>query len=305
MTIYTLYVKTHRKTGLKYLGQTSQDPFKYPGSGVDWETHLKTFGNDVETEILLQTSDTEERNRIGRYYSNLWHVVTAADDFGNKIWANRIPETGGGGGLDSETRSRAMKKRWTDPDYRDKKTAELKKMWESSEFKEKMSNTGKEIHTDTNFREMMSEIRKEIWQDSEYQSLITERRKETWQDPDYRALKSQQMSDLWKDDEYRERQSKIIKDRWEGEEYRKAMTERSVKCWEDPEYREAVITKISGKNNWGYDHTIYHFVNVDGKEEKCTRHDLYTKYSLDGNKLSLLVKGTRKSHKGWRIINTQ
>jgi hypothetical protein len=91
MTIYTLYVKTHRKTGLKYLGQTSQDPFKYPGSGTDWIPHLEKFGNDVHTEILLQTTDKSERNQLGRYYSTLWHVVTAADDFGDKIWANRIP----------------------------------------------------------------------------------------------------------------------------------------------------------------------------------------------------------------------
>ena len=96
MTIYTLYVKIHRKTGLKYLGQTSQDPFKYPGSGTDWKIHLKEFGNDIHTEILLQTTDKSERNQWGRYYSAIWHVVTAADDFGNKIWANRIPETGGG-----------------------------------------------------------------------------------------------------------------------------------------------------------------------------------------------------------------
>jgi hypothetical protein len=41
MPIY-LYVKTHNKTGLKYLGQTSQkDPHKYPGSGTRWRHHLK------------------------------------------------------------------------------------------------------------------------------------------------------------------------------------------------------------------------------------------------------------------------
>ena len=95
-TEYSLYVKTHTKTGLRYLGQTSKDPLKYPGSGKDWKTHIREFGNDVHTEVLLQTTDKSERNRIGRYYSTLWHVVTAVDDFGNKIWANRIPETGGG-----------------------------------------------------------------------------------------------------------------------------------------------------------------------------------------------------------------
>ena len=38
-------------------------------------------------------------NYWGKYYSLLWNVVAAMDDFGNKIWANKIPETGGGGNV--------------------------------------------------------------------------------------------------------------------------------------------------------------------------------------------------------------
>ena len=97
MTIYSLYVKTHKKTGLKYLGQTSKDPIKYCGSGIDWKEHLIKFGPEVHTEILLQTDNKEDRNYWGRHYSTLWAVVGAMDNFGNKIWANRILETGGGG----------------------------------------------------------------------------------------------------------------------------------------------------------------------------------------------------------------
>jgi hypothetical protein len=110
MIIYTLYVKTHRKTGLKYLGQTSKDPFKYQGSGIDWKKHLREFGDDVNTEIIIQTTDIEERNYWGRYYSSRWNIVNAMDDYGYKIWANRIPETGGGGYVDGEIISKAMKR---------------------------------------------------------------------------------------------------------------------------------------------------------------------------------------------------
>ena len=52
MTIYHLYIKTHNKTGLKYLGKTSYDPFKYKGSGTYWKRHIKKHGDDVITEIL-------------------------------------------------------------------------------------------------------------------------------------------------------------------------------------------------------------------------------------------------------------
>lgn len=89
---YYLYVKTHRKTGMKYLGQTSKDPQKYRGSGVTWLSHLKEHGVDIETQILFETNDKIERNRMGRYYSDLWQVAES------EHWANRIAETGAGGG---------------------------------------------------------------------------------------------------------------------------------------------------------------------------------------------------------------
>jgi hypothetical protein len=96
MDIYSLYIKTHKITGLKYLGQTKNDPFKYTGSGVDWTIHLKQYGNDHITEVVFQTTDRSQIGIMGRYYSRLWNVVKGVDDFGNKIWANMIPETGGG-----------------------------------------------------------------------------------------------------------------------------------------------------------------------------------------------------------------
>ena len=98
MTIYYLYIKTHNKTGLKYLGQTKRNPHTYLGSGTTWTTHLRSNGNNVTTTILLSTTSVAARNYWGRYYSNLYKVTTAMDDYGNRIWANRIPETGAGGG---------------------------------------------------------------------------------------------------------------------------------------------------------------------------------------------------------------
>lgn len=46
-----LYIKTHNVTGLKYFGKTTQNPFKYKGSGKYWINHIKNYGNDVITEI--------------------------------------------------------------------------------------------------------------------------------------------------------------------------------------------------------------------------------------------------------------
>ena len=96
MTIY-LMVKTHRLTSLKYLCKTNRNPFKYKGSGKDWMIHLKKYGVAHDTEIIMECISREELYYWGSYYSKLWNVVNGQDDFGNKIWANRIPETGGGG----------------------------------------------------------------------------------------------------------------------------------------------------------------------------------------------------------------
>lgn len=87
-----LYVKTHNKTGLKYLGKTkSKDPHIYRGSGKLWTNHIKKHGYDVTTEILFQSESNEEIKQQGLYYSKLWNIVES------KEWANLKEESGDGG----------------------------------------------------------------------------------------------------------------------------------------------------------------------------------------------------------------
>jgi len=89
---YFLYKKTHKVTGLKYLGYTkSPDPHEYTGSGKYWSRHVKKHGYKVDTEILLETNNKKEIKEKGLYYSKLWNVVES------KEWANLKPESGDGG----------------------------------------------------------------------------------------------------------------------------------------------------------------------------------------------------------------
>lgn len=91
MIIY-LYVKTHLKTGLKYLGITSkQDPHAYCGSGKLWKEHLKEHGKNYKTEILFESISMIEIKEQGLYYSNFWDVVNSDQ------WANLKKERGNGG----------------------------------------------------------------------------------------------------------------------------------------------------------------------------------------------------------------
>jgi hypothetical protein len=87
-----LYVKTHNKTGLKYLGKTVYDDVdSYQGSGKIWKRHIKKHGYDVTTEIIFVTANKDEIKEKGIYYSNLWNIVESDD------WANLKPEEGDGG----------------------------------------------------------------------------------------------------------------------------------------------------------------------------------------------------------------
>jgi len=96
MSIY-LYLKTHNITGLKYLGKTIRDPYKYKGSGIVWSRHLKKHGDYISTTILRNCESKEELKEWGLYYSNKWNVVES------KEFANLTPEEGQGGSTYDKT----------------------------------------------------------------------------------------------------------------------------------------------------------------------------------------------------------
>ena len=115
-SMYYLYVKTHNVTGLKYLGQTQKNPFKYNGSGKHWKRHLSKHGNDVSTEILLETASIDELKEKGLYYSKKFNVVN------DKTWANLTEETGNG--ISPEFSSKLQKQRIRDGNMPQMFTAE-------------------------------------------------------------------------------------------------------------------------------------------------------------------------------------
>lgn len=96
--MFYLYVKTHHKTGLKYLGQTSQNPYTYHGSGTYWRLHLQKYGYDYDTEVLHECQDKAELKEHGLYYSELWNIVESNE------WANLKAEEGDGGCMGEEAR---------------------------------------------------------------------------------------------------------------------------------------------------------------------------------------------------------
>lgn len=145
-TIY-LYLKTHNKTGLKYLGKTVNDPYTYKGSGKIWKHHIKKHGYDVTTEILLETEDETELRETGLKYSELWNIVES------KSFANLKSEDGDGGAMPWSKESREklsktlkgrkipntenMKNTWKDENVRRSRVSGIKRNFKNDEFRKK------------------------------------------------------------------------------------------------------------------------------------------------------------------------
>lgn len=148
MNIYTLYVKTHLKTGLKYLGYTKNNPYIYKGSGRHWRNHLKKHGDDVWTNVVFQTELKEEISLMGIYYSIHWDVVSSKD------WANEIQENGIIGGITLSTDQYVdhAKKRWEDPSYREKQLNIRK----DKQFRKALSESIKSAQEKSNAREKIA-----------------------------------------------------------------------------------------------------------------------------------------------------
>ena len=85
----TLYIKTHRITGLKYFGKTEKDdPISYWGSGIRWRRHLMKHGYDCDTEIYLQSEDRNYIIREALRFSRAYDIVNS------DLWANLREENG-------------------------------------------------------------------------------------------------------------------------------------------------------------------------------------------------------------------
>lgn len=89
-----LLIKQHTITKLKYFCKsTRNDYMEYNGSGVEWSEHLKKFGKFVETIWVSEPfTDKTELKNFAINFSIENNIVESNE------WANRIIETGIGGG---------------------------------------------------------------------------------------------------------------------------------------------------------------------------------------------------------------
>ena len=165
----SLYVKTHNKTGLNYLGKTTKDPFKYKGSGKWWKRHIEKHGNDVTTIVVSQFECEDECNKFALALSRDLNVVDSEN------WANLIVENGKDGAPvgheghiftdeQREKMSLSGKNRWSNPEHKRIMSESHKERWLSidrSTLKSKWNDTSRKEHSEKMKITMSSDHHKE------------------------------------------------------------------------------------------------------------------------------------------------
>lgn len=70
----------------------------------------------------------------------------------------------------------------------------------------------------------------------------------------------------------------------------------------NPMTRPGVVEKISGKNHYAYNPTIYNWHNlITGESAKCTRLELCQKYNIESSKVGKILAKKITHTKGWTL----
>lgn len=163
-----LMIKKHKTTGLKYFCKTvGKSPYKYKGSGVFWNRHIKKYGkDDVETIWCKLFVDQNELTDFALAFSELFDIVES------KEWANLIVEDGLTGFTSENSKNIQMrllaeKKHHLlsgeiQSNYQNKKVAEGTHRWlsgiEQKQVQQRLVDSGKHRFCDSNYQSRVSKI---------------------------------------------------------------------------------------------------------------------------------------------------
>ncbi len=213
--IIYLYLKTHNKTGLKYLGKTIRNPYTYNGSGKYWLRHIEKHGCDITTEVLLETTDPKEIKKAGILYSEKWDIVNS-DQF-----ANLMVETGTGGHNPNAYTEEARNK--------------LLRTISSEEWRE---TVGKEASNKMKLTRNNPEWIESIGKESHQRLMV--KRKETMDSEKWQEEKAS----VWKENLSKSVSTTRSSPEWKNTKGKEAYMKDSI-TKNDPEWRENV-----GKPSW-------------------------------------------------------
>lgn len=217
-TIY-LYIKTHKKTGLKYFGKTvKKDVHKYTGSGVYWKKHLQKHGMDYTTEIVAEFQDEMLCQEFALNFSREHNIVESDD------WANLQEENGITGAPKGHKGHKF-----------------------TQEQLQKLSETSKERWSDPKFKEHLRKLQSASWtqqRKEEQAKRLTgkkrpehsEKMKELMSSDHYKQMASKHFSELERTDTHRENISIALKGKSKTTEHiqkiKEVLSKRTPEEWE-------------------------------------------------------------------------
>jgi len=108
----------------------------------------------------------------------------------------------------------AAKKRWANPEYREKVINGINKLWENQNYKE---------------------LRKQQRSSPEYKLKIKKIFKESWENPEYRKNHLDAQKKLWSNEEFKRKQLKKLQDALKKPEIQKKMEDSRIRIAKDPE----------------------------------------------------------------------
>lgn len=145
-------------------------------------------------------------------------------------------------GLPLLTQSEAAKRKWEDPEYKERGAERMRKTWEDPEYKERQLNRIRRQHADPEFREKRAEGIKRVWENPEYREIRSDRMKRQIMDPEFRERLAEGVRKKWQDPGYKEKHAEAMRKRWQDPEYRErhaqAIKRSASRVWADLGFRE-------------------------------------------------------------------
>ncbi len=149
-----------------------------------------------------------------------------------------------------QRQSLASKKRWEDPEFREKTCKSLSEMKNTPEMKSEQSRISKEFHSRPDVKEKHKRAIKEWANTPEELERRSKMMIELGKDPEYIKMKSETTTELWKDPNYREKTTNGIKEAYENPEVREKLRISTTNNWKDSEFRKNVTeSNIKTWNN--------------------------------------------------------